>query len=116
MDMRTCHGPAPRTGRAAWPLEGPLSKGHFCRNKRCDLCGKVGDDTPWPLNHPSKGGIGPLSKGCLSKMRRWGNDNGGEPRLRCDGCGKVHDVRAGTAYGPSKGHFAGIRTDLKTYE
>ena len=102
MDMRTCHGP---------------SKGHFCRNKRCDLCGKVGDDTPWPLK-------GPLSKGCLSKMRRWGNDNGGEPRLRCDGCGKVHDVRAGTAYGPaprtgrtaSKGHFAGIRTDLKTYE
>ncbi len=44
-----------------------------------------------------------------SKLRRWGNDGGGEPRLRCDGCRKIHDVREGTAY-------AGIRTDLKTYE
>jgi len=80
MDMRTCHGP---------------SKGHFCRDKRCDLCGRMGDDTP--------------SKGCLSKLRHWGSDGGGEPRFRCDQCGKIHDVRDGTAY-------AGIRSDLKTYE
>ena len=66
MDMRTCQ----------------------CRNKRCNLCGKMGAE---------------------SKLRQWGSDGGGEPRFRCDGCGKIHDVRDGTAY-------AGIRTELKTYE
>ena len=59
-----------------------------CRNKGCERCGKMGDE---------------------SKLRRWGSDGGGEPRFRCDGCGRIHDVREGTAY-------AGIRTDLKTYE
>ena len=65
MDMRTCH----------------------CRNKRCNRCGKVGEE---------------------SKLRRWGSDKG-EPRFRCDQCGKIYEARDGTAY-------AGIRTDLKTYE
>ncbi len=55
MDMRTCH----------------------CRNKRCEECGRMGDE---------------------SKLRRWGNNGGGEPRLRCDGCRKIHDVREGSAY------------------
>lgn len=58
-----------------------------CRNKRCEWCGKMGDQ---------------------SKLRRWGSD-GGEPRFRCTACGKIYEARVGTAY-------VGIRTDLKTYE
>lgn len=59
-----------------------------CRNRRCKRCGIAGNE---------------------SRLRRWGSDGGGEPRYRCEACGRMHDVREATAY-------AGIRTNLKTYE
>ena len=102
MNLETCHGPAPKPPLEGWLTGRAASKGHFCRNGRCQYCGKMKQE---------------------SVLRPHGSRRG-EARFVCGSCGRVVEARDGTAYGPapktgraaSKGHLSGIRTDLEKYE